>query len=117
MNLNWKSHLETPGENGVIGLLARPANPDDAEDVPFILGLYLFQGGTWLSEEFEEEPDAPYFWVLESELLAGLPAAGFCGADFSPPRSDWWAEAHPTADPTTSARVCGIAVSSTRRES
>lgn len=77
MDIQWKSHEEQPEPALAVGLLARPANPEDPEDVPYIAGLYMWAGGTWKREETDDEPDAPYFWILESDLVDMLAAEPF----------------------------------------
>jgi hypothetical protein len=88
MNINWKSEQELPEENGVVGLLWCPADPEIEGDVPFFAGLYLFGGGTWQNEETMEEPDAPFFWMLEAEFSASLPAMCRVGAQEAAPEPD-----------------------------
>lgn len=39
-----------------------------------LTGLYQWQGGTWINLETDEEPDAPFWWVLESDALAAFSA-------------------------------------------
>lgn len=67
--MNWKPHTEHPDHAPASVVIAA-----HHEGWPYIHGLYLWNGKSFRDEETDRKPSInEFYWVLESEVLEGLP--------------------------------------------
>lgn len=71
--LNWKHHTHPPlGTEPLPVLIAFPGDGDCPE--PMLAGsLYIWAGGEFRREDDGSALSGEFYWVAESDVVAGLP--------------------------------------------
>jgi hypothetical protein len=75
VQINWRPHTETPPHDVCSVLIGYPGTAEC--EFPLLGGIYIFQKGEFRSEEHDTPPsEMPFFWVLEQDVVEGLPVYG-----------------------------------------
>lgn len=71
--MKWNKHTTKPKTKKIVsGLLAGFDSGCDDPTAPFLFGIYLWKRGKWVSEDCGRTARAPFYWVLERDVVASL---------------------------------------------